>query len=94
MKKNSKFLIFNMILLTGAFISASLLSPHVDVRVYADQKDESYAKHKHLKGKDDCCPERLWCKEHNVYEDECTICRPESGAKAEKTGHDPKRFVV
>jgi len=81
-----------MILLIGTFFSAFLLSPHVDVRVYADQKDESPAKHKHQKGKDDCCPERLWCKEHNVYEDECTICRPESGAKAEKTGHDPKRL--
>lgn len=82
MKKNSKFLIFNMILLIGTFFSASLLSPFKDERIYADQKE-----------KDNCCPpKRLWCKEHNVYEDECTICRPESGAKTEKSKQDPKRL--
>ncbi|MBZ0109344.1 MAG: efflux RND transporter periplasmic adaptor subunit [Candidatus Scalindua rubra] len=35
---------------------------------------------------------RLWCKEHGVYEDECLICRPESGAKAEKSSQNPKRL--
>ncbi|ODS29988.1 MAG: efflux transporter [Candidatus Scalindua rubra] len=25
-------------------------------------------------------PKRLWCKEHNVYEDECLICHPELGS--------------
>ncbi len=35
---------------------------------------------------------RLWCKEHNVYEDECIICRPELGAEAEKSSQNPKRL--
>jgi len=28
-------------------------------------------------------PNRLWCNEHNVYEDECLICHPELAAKTE-----------
>jgi len=82
MKKNSNILIFNMILLIGIFFSASLLSPFNNERAFADQKE-----------KDNCCPpKRLWCKEHNVYEDECAICRPELGANTEKSRHDPKRL--
>ncbi|MHC4182800.1 MAG: efflux RND transporter periplasmic adaptor subunit, partial [Planctomycetota bacterium] len=55
-----------------------------------ENKDESLAKHQAEKS--NCCPKRQWCKEHNVYEDECLICRPESGAKAEKPSQKPKRL--
>ena len=35
-------------------------------------------------------PDRLWCNEHGVYEDECTICDPELAAAAEE--RDPNRL--
>ncbi len=35
-------------------------------------------------------PDRLWCNEHGVYEDECTICHPELAAAAEE--RDPNRL--
>jgi hypothetical protein len=76
MKKNSKFLIFNMILLIVAFLSASLLSQFKSERAYADQTEET-ALTKHQKGEDKQNPKRLWCNEHGVYEDECYICHPE-----------------
>ncbi len=95
MKKNSKFTIFNVSLLIGTLFAIFLLSPQVDERIYADQKEK----------KDNCCPKpnakeekpgqkpkRLWCNEHSVYEDECLICRPESGVKAEKSSQKPKRL--
>ncbi len=81
MKKNSKFIILNVFLLIGTFLTVFLLSPRMDERIYANQKE-----------KDNCCPKRQWCKEHNVYEDECAVCRPELGANAEKTKQDPKRL--
>lgn len=39
-------------------------------------------------------PNRLWCGEHNVYEDECVICHPELAEKLkEKTpDRDPNRL--
>ncbi|GJQ60086.1 MAG: efflux RND transporter periplasmic adaptor subunit [Candidatus Scalindua sp. AMX11] len=37
-------------------------------------------------------PNRLWCNEHNVYEDECFICHPELDAKAEESSRDPNRL--
>ncbi len=40
MKKNSKFLIFNTILLIGTFFSAFLLSPFKDERAYANQTEK------------------------------------------------------
>jgi cobalt-zinc-cadmium efflux system membrane fusion protein len=34
-------------------------------------------------------PNRLWCGEHNVYEDECVICHPEiAGTVHEQDDHD------
>lgn len=38
-------------------------------------------------------PDRLWCNEHGVYEDECYICHPElaeAAAPADDSGHDHK----
>lgn len=42
-------------------------------------------------------PNRLWCKEHGVYEDECLICHPElakkaEGASAQEAPRDPNRL--
>ena len=42
-------------------------------------------------------PNRLWCKEHGVYEDECVICHPElakkaEGASAQEAPRDPNRL--
>lgn len=42
-------------------------------------------------------PNRLWCKEHGIYEDECLICHPElakkaSGASAQDASRDPNRL--
>lgn len=31
-------------------------------------------------------PDRLWCKEHNVYEDECFLCHPELKDAKNETG--------
>ncbi|MBX7256999.1 MAG: efflux RND transporter periplasmic adaptor subunit [Candidatus Hydrogenedentes bacterium] len=36
-------------------------------------------------------PNRLWCKEHNVYEDECTVCHPELKQDAARAGKDEHR---
>ena len=90
MKKNSKFLIFNMILLIVAFLSASLLSQFKSERAYADQTEET-ALTKHQKGEDKQNPKRLWCNEHGVYEDECYICHPELFPEG-NTIRDPKRL--
>lgn len=35
-------------------------------------------------------PNRLWCAEHGVYEDECTICHPELADRANE--RDPNRL--
>jgi cobalt-zinc-cadmium efflux system membrane fusion protein len=36
-------------------------------------------------------PNRLWCNEHDVYEDECVICHPEIASKAAEK-RDPNRL--
>ena len=33
-------------------------------------------------------PDRLWCSEHGVYEDECVICHPELAAKGADEDHE------
>ncbi len=35
---------------------------------------------------------RLWCNEHNVYEDECSICNPESVMKSEVLSQNLNRL--
>ena len=37
-------------------------------------------------------PNRLWCNEHNIYEDECSICNPESVKKSEELSQDLNRL--
>jgi RND family efflux transporter, MFP subunit len=37
-------------------------------------------------------PNRLWCNEHNVYEDECSICNPESVMKSEVLSQNLNRL--
>ncbi len=37
-------------------------------------------------------PNRLWCNEHNVYEDECVICHPEIATKKSSEKRDPNRL--
>jgi cobalt-zinc-cadmium efflux system membrane fusion protein len=79
------------------FVCHPELGPNISnkdsvISTNTENKDESPSIHKHQAEKDNCCPKRLWCNEHNVYEDECFICRPESGAKAEKPSQNPKRL--
>jgi len=90
MKKNSKFLIFNMILLIGVFLSASLLSQFKSERAYADQTEETSLT-KNQKEEDKQNPKRLWCNAHSVYEDECYICHPELRPEGD-TIRDPSRL--
>ncbi|MCC6698274.1 MAG: efflux RND transporter periplasmic adaptor subunit [Candidatus Hydrogenedentes bacterium] len=33
-------------------------------------------------------PARLWCNEHNVYEDECVLCHPELAAEHAEDSHE------
>ena len=38
-------------------------------------------------------PNRLWCREHGLYEDECVICHPEIAEKRKETAErDPNRL--
>ncbi len=37
-------------------------------------------------------PNRLWCNEHDIYEDECVICHPEIAAKPKEEARDPNRL--
>jgi cobalt-zinc-cadmium efflux system membrane fusion protein len=40
-------------------------------------------------------PDRLWCGEHDIYEDECVLCHPEIAGKMKGTGaqeRDPNRL--
>ncbi len=90
MKKNSKFLIFNMILLIGVFLSASLLSQFKSERAYADQTEETSLT-KNQKEEDKQNPKRLWCNAHSVYEEECYICHPELRPEGD-TIRDPSRL--
>ncbi|MBI5395757.1 MAG: efflux RND transporter periplasmic adaptor subunit [Verrucomicrobia bacterium] len=55
----------------------------------AEHAGHDHAGHKHAQAKPAAStapsqrdPKRLWCEEHNVYEDECTICHPELKGKA------------
>lgn len=65
-----------------------------------DESHESHESHgsngthgtKEASGPADRDPNRLWCSEHNVYEDECLICHPEIAAGKDsgdaRAGHD------
>jgi cobalt-zinc-cadmium efflux system membrane fusion protein len=63
-------------------------APHDDVAVETGHDDHGHA-HEETHGVERD-PSRLWCAEHNVYEDECFICHPELARKAEDAhaGHD------
>jgi cobalt-zinc-cadmium efflux system membrane fusion protein len=37
-------------------------------------------------------PNRLWCNEHNIYEDECLLCHPELAQQKETELRDPNRL--
>ncbi len=84
--KNKQHLINRIFYLSGIIFAALFFIQFKHMRCYANEvhnkQTESVVRDSN----------RLWCKEHNVYEDECIICRPELGAEAEKSSQNPKRL--
>jgi len=73
-----------MIILTAWMFSGKNLPSVTETHATAELKDDVCIKHQIPIKKCFFCnpvlrkPERLWCKEHDRYEDRCFICRPES----------------
>ena len=69
--KNEKFPVLGIFYLSAIIFSALLFMQTEFVFCYANEahnkQSESVARY----------PNRLWCKEHGVYEDDCFICHPE-----------------
>jgi len=84
--KNKQHLINRIFYLSGIIFAALFFIQFIHMRCYANEvhnkQTESVVRDSN----------RLWCNEHNVYEDECIICRPELGAEAEKSSQNPKRL--
>lgn len=89
--KNKKYMI-NMAFYLSGIIVATLF--FIQIRYMSSFADEIHNKHEQTSGKDKFQHKaeeqtesairdtnRLWCKEHSVYEDECFICHPELASK-------------
>ncbi|GAX62823.1 secretion protein HlyD [Candidatus Scalindua japonica] len=78
--KNKQRLISSVSYLSGIIFLALLFIQIKSMNCYAN---EAHNKQTESVVRD---PNRLWCNEHGVYEDECLICHPESGSNISNKG--------
>jgi cobalt-zinc-cadmium efflux system membrane fusion protein len=84
--KNKQRMINRVFCLSGIIFVALLLIQIKCMNCYANEV------HNKQTGNVVRSPNRLWCNEHNVYEDECSICNPESVIKSEVLSQNLNRL--